>query len=116
MHDLLSLLALWWRWERSHDLDGLGYPRECPSTAGYRPSRQYDSDSGADEIDALGRTAIRVAAAVHALDDPWRTAAYILARNRATGIDVWSSPRLPADKTERAVILSETVERLDWLL
>ncbi len=39
--------------------------------------------------------------------DPHRAAALILARNCYTGRSVWISPRLPADREERAVVVLE---------
>jgi hypothetical protein len=35
----------------------------------------------------------------------------MLARNHATGAQLWGSVRLPADKDERARIVAEAVER-----
>jgi hypothetical protein len=41
---------------------------------------------------------------------PWRTALYITAKNHATGVFVWKSPRLPDDKIARALMVSEAIE------
>ena len=46
------------------------------------------------------------------LVEPYRAAIYILARNQATGMSVWRSPRLPADPLERGVIVMEAKNML----
>lgn len=113
--DTLELLVLWWRYEsQQQHVDG--YPRECPSTAGYRASRQYDDGNGALETDARGLLAARVGHAVDSLPEPYRTALYMLARNRALGAEVWRSPRLPEDGDERAAVVAEAVWRLEGVL
>jgi hypothetical protein len=113
--DLLSRLVVWWRYERQL-MPVEGYPTECPTTAGYKASRQYDGDNGAAETDARGLAAIRFGRAVDGMEEPYRTALYIVARNRATGVSVWISPRLPADKDKRAEIVSEALDRLSRLV
>ena len=113
--NLLDLLALWWRYE-SQQLPVLGYPRECPSCAGYKTSRQYDDGNGAAETDARGLVAVAVGRAVDSLPEPFRTALYLTARNRVTGVAVWFSPRLPEDKDERAAIVAEALDKLSELV
>ena len=44
---------------------------------------------------------------VSEMQDPHRAAIHVLARNCYTGRSVWLSPRLPADREERAVIVME---------
>jgi hypothetical protein len=41
------------------------------------------------------------------MQDPWRSAIYAHARNLATGLAVWNSPRLPRDATALAIIVVE---------
>jgi hypothetical protein len=113
--DTLELLVLWWRYE-SQQQHVEGYPRECPSTAGYRASRQYDTENQAFETDARGLLAQRVGHAVDSLPEPYRTALYVLARNRATGAEVWRSPRLPAHDDERAAVVADAVGMLEGLI
>lgn len=98
--DLHELLGLWWRYERQHDLSQLGYPRECPSTRGYRSGGSRDDDNGAADVDARGRLAQRVGTIVERLEPQHRAALHVLARNAATGVSVWRSARLPSDTTE----------------
>lgn len=49
---------------------------------------------------------------IDSVPQPWRTALAVQARNLATGFDVWTSPRLPASKAEREVLLLEARTRL----
>lgn len=115
MGDPIELLVLWWRVENAW-IPVEGYPAECPSTQGYRASRQYDSDNGADEADARAKLASHVSYVISQINDPHRTALCILARNRANGENVWISPRLPIDEERRMELISDAltmfVERL----
>jgi len=61
--DLIEALVFWWRYEKSWS-PVEGYPTECPSTMGYRTSRQYDDGNGAMETDSRGRWAQQIGAAV----------------------------------------------------
>lgn len=107
--DLIELLCIWWRHE-SQWTPVEGYPRECPSTAGYRASRQYDDQNGAQETAAIGQLAVHVGHIVAAMHEPYRTALHMLARNRSSGVSVWVSPRLPADKDARAVVVADALQ------
>lgn len=106
---VLDMLAVWWRAE-SDWVPVEGYPPECPSTRGYRSSRQYDSTNGADDTDARSREISHVGKVVASIDEPYRTALYEIARNRATMAWVWRSPRLPSDEEERAMIVSDALD------
>ena len=107
--DLIELLVLWFRTE-SQWTPVEGYPIECPSTAGYRASRQYDCDNGAQESEARGRLARHVGFIVAGMDEPYRSALHLLARNRSSGVAVWRSPRLPQDDDARAAIVAEALD------
>ena len=99
----IGLLVLWWRYE-SGWLPVDGFPRECPSCSDYLTSRQYDGDNGAFETDERGRLAMSIGHLVNAMAEPHRTALYIIARNRATGVSEWQSDRLPQDKDDCAEV------------
>lgn len=107
--DLIELLCLWWRHE-SQWTPVEGYPIECPSTRGWRASRQYDDTNSAAETDARGQLAVHIGHIVAGIEEPYRTALHMLARNRSSGVSVWVSPRLPADKDARAAIVAEALE------
>ena len=107
--DPLALLALWWKAE-SQWTPVQSYPTECPSCRDYRASRQHDDTNGADETDARGMLIRHIGEAVNSIEEPHRTALYLLARNQATGVTVWRSARLPADDVERAALVAVAVE------
>jgi hypothetical protein len=110
----LDALVFWWRYE-SGWIPVQGFPTECPSTIGWRASRQYDTDNGAMETDARGEMAQRIGNIIHGIPDTpkrWRTALYVLARNRATGVQVWTSTLLPQDEQERMELVAEAVDLL----
>lgn len=113
--DILDMLVFWWNYERGW-LPVDGYPTECPSTRGYKVSSQYDDTNGAQDTDARGMLAKRIGQAVASIGEPYRSALYLLARNRATGVSVWVSPRLPTDDDERAQIVSDAVDKLAALV
>lgn len=107
--ELHALLGLWWRYERQHDLSQLGYPRECPSTKGYRSGGRWDDDSGASDVDDRGRLARRIGLIVERLQPQHRSALHVLARNAATGAAVWRSDRLPSDAAELQRVMAEAL-------
>lgn len=108
---LNDLLAKWHRYCAGYSY-GKGYPSADVSCRQSRTSRQYDYENGA--MDASVDNAIMEAfdAAMDRVDQPWRTALSVQARNLHTGSAVWSSPRLPADPMERGVILLEARNKL----
>ena len=107
--DLIELLCLWWRHE-SQWSPVEGYPQECPSTAGYRASRQYDDQNGSQETDARGQLAQHIGRVVAGIGEPHRSALHMVARNRASGVSVWTSARLPADADARAAVVADAME------
>jgi hypothetical protein len=66
-------------------------------------------DSTADIADDTVNTAQMKAVDFHVgeMQDPYRAAIHVLARNCYTGRSVWISPRLPADREERAVVVMQ---------
>lgn len=106
-----ALLIIWHTWS-SADQVGQGYPSEAPGCKLYRVSRQYDTDNGAldGEVDAALGAAVD--ALVNQMQDPYRTAIHINARNLKTQVSVWSSGRLPFDPVERARIVAEAREQI----
>jgi hypothetical protein len=107
--DLVELLVLWYRYE-SQWTPVEGYPRECPSTAGYMASRQYDDQNQAAETDARGQLAAHIGRIVAGIDEPWRSALAMVARNRSSGAAVWRSARLPEADDARAEVVAEAME------
>jgi len=66
-------------------------------------------DSTADIADDTVNSAQMKAIDFHVgeMKEPYRAAIYITARNCYTGRSVWISPRLPADKEERDIVILE---------
>lgn len=103
---LNDLLARWHSWCVSKP-PSAGYPPEAASCRLYRASRQYDSDNGALDTDAEAETLAIVDFCVEQIEQPHRTAIAFNARNLATGLAVWHSPRLPDSDIERAALVVE---------
>lgn len=100
-----ALLAMW------HDhVDTYRFERKvrAPSMAdSYQTPKHHDFRHGIIDEVTDKATAQAVGACIAALEQPWQAAIVIVARNIATGNEVWVSPRLPADKAEREVIVLE---------
>ncbi len=112
---LSDLLARWHRWS-VHTPPATGYYKENPSCKMYRASRQYDTENGAFDTDRENSTMEAIDHAIDRLQQPWKTAVEFNARNLATGVWVWMSPRLPADDIERAHLLMHARAKLLLLL
>jgi hypothetical protein len=120
--DLISLLVLWHRLEDQTIVEG--YPKECPSCREYITSTQYDwggtaslyedgsTSNGAGETRERAMMALVVGRTVEQMPEPYRSAVMVFARNRATGRNVWTSPRLPEDRDTRVVLLADALVML----
>lgn len=106
-----NLMVQWHKWG-SRSTFGKGYPSASASCKQARASRQYDDSNGALD-DALDDSVMQAFdAAAYRVPQPWLTALQFQARNMACGANVWSSPRLPADMMERAVLTLEARNKL----
>ena len=72
-----------------------------------RSSKQWDSMDDVIDEEITAKIMKAVDFQVSEMQDPHRSAIYVLARNCYTGRSVWISPRLPANVEERAVIVLE---------
>lgn len=113
--DVLELLDLWWRYERRWT-PVEGFPAECPSTRGWRASRQWDDQNGAFDGEVEAKLAQRIGHLVSQVEQPWRSVLHMLARNRSSGVSVWRSPVVPNDPQERAEMVVAAVSKLRWLI
>jgi hypothetical protein len=105
-HAILDdLLSRWHQWQPRRATTG--YAPKSLVCGAYRTSRQYDDTNGALDDDLNALRCRQVDHDVCTMHDPHRAAIYVLARNLATGANVWISPRLPADPGERASIVSQ---------
>ena len=108
-----DLLSRWHNWMREKPVNGLD---RMDDPAFKKAQRAEGWDSGDDEVDELLNAQKMAAIDFHVsgdsrgqggLDNPYRAAIYVLARNCYTGRKVWISPRLPKDPAELAVLLRE---------
>lgn len=98
-----DLLSRWHWWASQRKLS-----HRSPYAMGfesYRSSRQYDWDSGVADSDLDDRRSAQVDFEVQQMIEPYRSAIYANARNLCTGREVWTSGRLPADRSQRELIV-----------
>ena len=75
------------------------------------PNHWQTADSVTDEqIDANGLRAVDFQ--VSEMEEPYKSAIYEYARNCYTGQSVWRSPRLPADREARIMVLAEAKAKI----
>lgn len=89
-----------------------GYASSSPGVGQYLVSRQYDDDNGALYDDEERARLAVIEHAILQIAEPGRSALFAQARALCLGTGAFSSPRLPADATQRARILSEAREAL----
>lgn len=99
-----DLLSRWHHWQQRSSV-GRGFDERSAVVGQYRISRQYDDDNGAlydDEEHELMRA---VDFAVRELATEHGAALHQQARALMLGVDVFRSPRLPADPKAREQLL-----------
>lgn len=110
-----ALLVIWHNWASAEQV-GHGYPSEAAGMKLYRVSRQYDTDNGAMDGDVDAELGAAVDSVVQSLQDPYKTAIHINAKNLKEGTNEWDSRRLPLDPVERARIVDEAREKTTRLI
>ena len=110
---LNGLLADWHKWQADAPVNGSDR-LDDPLFRDVKSGRCWDSADEIIEADLRGDTMKTIEFCVTGdskgqggLPEPHRAAIYNLARNQATGVSVWRSPRLPADPLERGVVVLE---------
>jgi len=103
---LNDLLTSWHKWAKGWA--GVAAHGACAMFAGVRSSRQWDSSSDVLDGSLHNATMQSIDFQVGELPPVQRTAIQLLARNLATGVHVWHSPRLPSDPQELALVLLES--------
>lgn len=100
---LNDLLIDWHHWARRWS------PHAEPTTGamwrGVKSSRQWEDTLDIADHAQHSATMTAIDFAVSEMAPAYRTAIQIHARNLATGVTVWSSPRLPTDLQSRAQLL-----------
>jgi hypothetical protein len=108
---LNDLLVSHHKWSRRIGF-GKGYPGQSMTCKSARASRQYDDENGALDSGLEDSRMEAFDAVLYRIPQPFLTALQFQARNMATGLNVWSSPRLPLDIMERQVILLEARNKI----
>lgn len=111
-----ELLCIWHEWQ-THAATSRGFASRALVIGEYSAGRHHDADNGVLDSELDKRRAKAVDFAVtQQMVEPFRSAVYVDARYIATGANVWSSPRLPQDKQERADLIEEARGMLIRLL
>ena len=99
-----DILRRWHHWSRGYrPIADVG---SSPMFNQAKSGRQYETQYDLAERSLEDSTMESVEFHVYELSPTQRTAIQINARNIATGRSVWKSERLPADATERAIVLA----------
>lgn len=110
--DLMQTLLAWWQAERRASMAELGYPKECPSTAGYRHKGRWGDDDDTTDHKLVTRLYARITFVVNNLPPMQRSALYAAIRSEASGFQVWRSARVPIEMQEEVLQAAlETVRR-----
>ena len=100
-----EILCAWHQHFR--DSVGRGFNRCSVGFDKYRTSRQYDDTNGALDARLEHDRMESVEFHVCQMRDPHKAAIYAQARALVLGIHVFNSPRLPLDREERAIVISD---------
>ena len=99
-----DILCRWHHWSRGYrPIADVG---SSPMFSQCKSGRQYETQYEIAERSIEEKTMEAVDFHVYEMPPTQRTAIQINARNIATGRCVWKSERLPADATERAIVLA----------
>jgi hypothetical protein len=103
-HVLSSMLADWHAWS-SHTHARGGYPGRAAGFGQSKSNTQFDWENGVESDLVDQRIMQGFDAAIQRIPQPWLTALQFEARNLAVRYQVWSSPRLPADRVDREALI-----------
>lgn len=110
-----DLLSRWDHWAHPVHV-GRGHASTSAGCGLYRTSRQYDDENGALDDAIEHRLMQGMQACVERLETQHRMAIHIEARNVRLGLQVWRSPRLPANEREAREVIDAARQRLIVLL
>lgn len=103
------LLELWHRYTSGYQL-ARGLPGRDATCRDHRSPGHFDSRNGAEEARAEALLVKGISDAIDTIPNTprrWHTALAFEARNLASRAAVWSSPVLPKDREELAVLILE---------
>jgi hypothetical protein len=112
-----GLLEDWHRWSSKTEL--VSAAGKCAMFAQAQSPRHWDSTGDIDDaqiqqstMDAIDFAILGDRRGQGGMTEPHRTAVTFYARNLASKVSVWHSPRLPADQLERMVIVNQGLDLL----
>ena len=109
-----DLLSRWHHWQMEQGKStARGHAGRSTVVGDYIASRQYDDQNGAlyDDEEQVAMRAVQ--ANVDNMTEPYRSAAYVMARALCLGTAAFTSPRLPAFPAERDRVLAHARR---WLI
>ena len=110
--DIMDTLLAWWLAERRAAVAELGYPKECPSTAGYRHKGRWGEDDDTADHQLMARLFAKITFIVGNLPHMQRAALYAYIPAQAAGGHVWRSASVPVEMQEEVLGTAlETVRR-----
>lgn len=112
LQDVLSGMLADWHHYCVHTAQKSGYAGRAAGFGQHRSSSQYDWQNGVESELVDKRIMQGFDAAINRVPQPWLTALQFEARNIACGYQVWVSPRLPANREERDILILESRNRL----
>lgn len=105
-----DILEKWHRWARGYS--AVPVAGSDPMFRDAKAGRCWDSADDILEAAINIKIMKDVDFQVSEMQEPHRSAIYENARNCATGVSVWRSPRLPVNVEERSIILLEARNQL----
>lgn len=115
IQDMLSGMLADWHHYCRHTRDKAGYAGKSPVFGQSRSNSQYDWWNGVEDEMVDRRIMQGFDAAIGRVPNApraWFTALQFEARNLAVRHQVWASPRLPANRQEREVLILEARVKL----
>jgi hypothetical protein len=101
-----------WHHYCQHTADRAGLPGRAAGFGQSRSNSQFDWENGLESEMVDRRIMQGFDAAISRVPQPWHTALQFEARNLAVRYQVWTSPRLPENPEERAVLILEARTKL----
>jgi hypothetical protein len=95
-----DVLSLWHHWMSQQFGTSKGYAPKSLVVGDFKISRQHDDTNGQLDADLERRKCRAVQFAADSLEDPYRTAIYVIARAANLGTSAIVSPRLPQRREE----------------
>jgi hypothetical protein len=112
IQDVLSGMLADWHHYCVRTAQRSGYAGKAAGFGQSKSNSQYDWENGVEDEMVDKRIMQGFDAAIQRVPQPWFTALQFEARNLAVRHQVWASPRLPANRQEREVLILEARVKL----